>query len=165
VVLITQNLFKVLQRFRHRLDVKLLWADALCINQKDNDDKAQQIPMMSSIYRGARLVLAWLGDGANEVESVLRALGRLTELPRGRAKHEDMSYVARVLPDLFALPWFMRLWIIQEVVLNIDVTLICGQSELSITKFVAALDIVRTLKCWNALEALPGAIAVINVIT
>jgi hypothetical protein len=41
VVPITQNLFKVLQRFRHRLDVRLLWADALCINQKDNDDKAQ----------------------------------------------------------------------------------------------------------------------------
>ncbi|KLU81137.1 hypothetical protein MAPG_00232 [Magnaporthiopsis poae ATCC 64411] len=39
------------------------WADAVCINQEDTDEKNHQIPLMKDIYSGARLVVGSLGHG------------------------------------------------------------------------------------------------------
>lgn len=38
-----------------------LWADALCINQADNQERGDQVRMMASIYKAADLVISWLG--------------------------------------------------------------------------------------------------------
>jgi hypothetical protein len=40
-----------------------IWIDAICINQNDNDEKADQVLMMLTIYSKASNVLVWLGDG------------------------------------------------------------------------------------------------------
>lgn len=39
----------------------LFWADAVCINQADIQEKAEQIPRMNNIYSSAVEVFAWLG--------------------------------------------------------------------------------------------------------
>ena len=41
----------------------LIWIDALCINQKNSDEKGSQVQMMSEIYRLAKTVIVWLGVG------------------------------------------------------------------------------------------------------
>ncbi|KAI1469677.1 heterokaryon incompatibility protein-domain-containing protein [Daldinia caldariorum] len=41
--------------------VTQLWADAICINQKDIRERSQQVAMMASIYRNASYVYSWLG--------------------------------------------------------------------------------------------------------
>ncbi|KAH7012701.1 heterokaryon incompatibility, partial [Microdochium trichocladiopsis] len=41
---------------------RLLWIDALCINQNDQEEKAQQIALMGNIYRKAEQVVAFLGE-------------------------------------------------------------------------------------------------------
>lgn len=38
-----------------------LWIDQLCINQKDKDEKSQQVQMMAHIYQSASMVISWLG--------------------------------------------------------------------------------------------------------
>ncbi len=38
-----------------------LWADALCINQEDADERSSQVPRMKDIYARAYNVLAWMG--------------------------------------------------------------------------------------------------------
>lgn len=38
-----------------------VWIDAICINQEDDTEKAQQILLMGRIYRQARQVRVWLG--------------------------------------------------------------------------------------------------------
>lgn len=38
-----------------------LWVDALCINQRDIDEKSKQVPKMTEIYSSAYTVLIWLG--------------------------------------------------------------------------------------------------------
>jgi len=42
-----------------------LWIDAICINQKDMDEKAEQVPRMAEIYSSAFTVLVWLGTIQN----------------------------------------------------------------------------------------------------
>lgn len=62
---------------------RTIWADAICINQKDDDEKAEQVPLMRKIYEKANRVVIWLGhDGPDEdsgPDSGKRAFG-LVEL-------------------------------------------------------------------------------------
>jgi hypothetical protein len=41
------------------------WIDSLCINQKDDNEKALQVPMMGTIFRAAQQTLVWLGEEAD----------------------------------------------------------------------------------------------------
>ncbi|KAH8727341.1 heterokaryon incompatibility protein-domain-containing protein, partial [Phaeosphaeriaceae sp. PMI808] len=42
--------------------VLVLWADALCINQDDLEERTHQVSLMGDIYRQAECVVAWLGE-------------------------------------------------------------------------------------------------------
>jgi hypothetical protein len=44
---------------RNAEDIRL-WADAICIDQSNMDERSNQVQLMSSIYSGAELVLAWV---------------------------------------------------------------------------------------------------------
>ncbi|KAF2444491.1 HET-domain-containing protein, partial [Karstenula rhodostoma CBS 690.94] len=59
---ITTNLFDAMSRFRRRVTARYLWADAVCINQKDGAEKSTHIALMTDIYRTAAKVLVWLGQ-------------------------------------------------------------------------------------------------------
>jgi hypothetical protein len=38
-----------------------IWADAICINQSDVEEKTEQVRMMGDIYEAAQIVVIWLG--------------------------------------------------------------------------------------------------------
>ena len=63
---ITGSLDSALRGLRSKECVRNLWTDAVCINQTDKDEKAQQIPLMGGIYKIAKCVLAWLGEGGED---------------------------------------------------------------------------------------------------
>jgi hypothetical protein len=67
LVSITRSLFEALQRFRYAGTTRTLWADALCINQADNDERTSQVRLMSFIYTKASRVLVWLQHDDDEV--------------------------------------------------------------------------------------------------
>ena len=58
---ITPNVDAVLRRFRSPTGRQRLWIDAVCINQEDELEKAQQIPEMGRIYGQAIEVLHLAG--------------------------------------------------------------------------------------------------------
>jgi hypothetical protein len=58
---VKQNLFDALYQLRKLDASRLLWVDALCINQVDDKEKEVMIPMMKYIYKYASSVLIWLG--------------------------------------------------------------------------------------------------------
>ena len=60
-VKVSRNLFSALIHLRSRTQPRVLWIDALCINQNDTDEKNKQIPLMLFIYSRAKGVLVWLG--------------------------------------------------------------------------------------------------------
>lgn len=60
---VTPNLESALRRFRSTNTVQLLWADAICMNQKDEKERNDQVALMGEVYREAQKVLIWLGNG------------------------------------------------------------------------------------------------------
>ncbi|KAE9363355.1 hypothetical protein N431DRAFT_141531 [Stipitochalara longipes BDJ] len=57
----------------------------------------------------------------------------------------------RALKEFFRSPYWVRLWIIQEVAFASQVEIICGQSRFSISKLDAAINRARksSLRFWN----------------
>ncbi|KAI8961502.1 HET-domain-containing protein [Daldinia sp. FL1419] len=133
---ITQNLACALRRFRKPTKSRMLWVDAICINQQDDREKARQIPFMRQIYRSASSVLVWLGADEVGADS-LRRLHHLVKQPKLNLFTADIT---RELDVITKLPWFHRRWIIQEVVLNPNVVLNCAEASMPWARLVQTLS-------------------------
>lgn len=59
-----RNLHELLTVAAKRFANKILWIDAVCINQGDNAEKAVQVQTMGNTFREATEVLVWLGEDA-----------------------------------------------------------------------------------------------------
>ena len=98
-----------------------LWIDALCINQEDVQERNEQVGLMNRIYGDADEVLIWLGlpvlvwlnDLAMEV---LQAMTSSPKMDAGKWW---------ALIELLKLPYWTRMWIIQEITLAKRLTIHC----------------------------------------
>lgn len=104
---IRSSLHAALTHIRHAEIEKVLWIDALCINQQDVKERNQQVPLMRDIYMVAEDVLAWLGPAAPGIDP-----------ENGRELYED----------IISRPYWGRVWIIQEFVLGKKVVFQCGHT-------------------------------------
>jgi hypothetical protein len=75
---VTPNLGAALQRLRDRFRRRTVWIDALCINQNDLEERAQQVSFMKDIYARAKHVVVWLGD--NNVDAQMSAVNATTAI-------------------------------------------------------------------------------------
>jgi hypothetical protein len=118
-----------LKRHRARLrseKEEWIWADAICINQRDATEKVEQLLMMQDIYKRASTVFVDLGDHDNHAswhsahDLMLRTvISKEMGIP---ARHQprpqslaDPCYYSYW--HIFTKPWFTRTWVIQEIVL------------------------------------------------
>ncbi|KAJ3572994.1 hypothetical protein NPX13_g4857 [Xylaria arbuscula] len=124
-MMVQANLYDALLQFR-RVAPGRYWVDAVCINQKDEKEKAQQMQMMSDIYRTAESVTIWLGKCP---QLISRGIARL-EMAQGdiwqMKKEDDRAGKKQMLGDdsephafygaayLLSRRWFGRLWVVQE---------------------------------------------------
>lgn len=51
-----------LRGLRHKGEMRILWLDALCIDQCNDTERAHQVLQLAKIYACATRTLAWLGD-------------------------------------------------------------------------------------------------------
>ncbi|KAF2870346.1 heterokaryon incompatibility protein-domain-containing protein [Massariosphaeria phaeospora] len=58
---VTTNLAVALRHLRDPYTVKVLWVDAVCINQDDLDERSQQVQLMRRIYSIGHAVIVWTG--------------------------------------------------------------------------------------------------------
>ncbi|KAK2026715.1 hypothetical protein LX32DRAFT_641630 [Colletotrichum zoysiae] len=159
------SLHSVLLHLRQPAHDILLWADALCINQKDVLERNQQVRMMGDIYAAARSTVIWLGEESDEVRMAFGWLRRFADgawdsisdpgsITRNQA--EDMLQAAfgrhlitafRHIWALLGRPWFARKWVIQELVKSQRPLLVVGR--------MAPLP-WSILACWlNFVESCP----------
>lgn len=99
---VTDNAYSALTRFRQPEKTKVIWIDAICINQQDLAERERQVSVMGQIYRQASCVLVWLGDhGTNAA-------------PGFSGPDAEMQGAMDAI--LWKRPrWWKRAWVVQEV--------------------------------------------------
>jgi hypothetical protein len=153
---ITESLHEALMAIRDNTSVRVIWADALSINQQDKTEKSWQVQQMMDIYKCATAVLAWLGPASDDSSIAIAALHKLSKLLRKKSFRKPWYRKTDAPPTVYAefLLWTMidkfftgrereynaivslsrraywtRVWIIQEVVLAQDISFLCGSSR------------------------------------
>lgn len=144
---VTDNLYTALLQLRRPDNVRILWIDALCINQYDNQERSIQVTNMVRIYKNARRVEVWLGEHGFCTRTAMEYLITVREayalihgarsdphwpnyLETVRAAHilctEHLKVVLEGLQDLLSRPWLRRIWVKQEVWAAAEVDVRCG---------------------------------------
>jgi hypothetical protein len=59
---ITKNCELSLRQLRCRFRTRRLWVDAICINQKDIEERSNTVSIMDKVYHNAQHVQIWLGS-------------------------------------------------------------------------------------------------------
>lgn len=70
---VNPNLFQALTCLKSEIKLPI-WIDAICINQKDDDEKAVQVQCMKQIYVGAEWTVIWLGEEDSSTASLFSSL-------------------------------------------------------------------------------------------
>jgi hypothetical protein len=88
----------------------VIWIDAICINQKDDVEKAQQVAMMGSIYRRASRVVGYLGEDRadTQVSSAIYSLRLAYRSNDGFDKVPDFR-TNKDLASFYQRPWWNRI--------------------------------------------------------
>lgn len=76
---VTANLHSALRHLRFEEIDRILWVDAICINQNDLLERGHQVKQMGNIYRKAGQVIIWLGESTKATDLAMTSLERLHE--------------------------------------------------------------------------------------
>jgi hypothetical protein len=106
---ITQNLYTVLLYLQNYSLSRIIWIDAICINQTDKTEKEHQIPLMVEIYGKASRVLVWLGEAEEDGDKALEAIRYTSEMSAKDLSHIESN--RRPILKLLQRPWFQRIWV------------------------------------------------------
>ncbi|KAI1111737.1 heterokaryon incompatibility protein-domain-containing protein [Nemania sp. NC0429] len=135
---IPANLHGALLRLRDRFFERIIWADAICINQEDLKERGHQVRYMALIYAKASCVNVWLGEETDNSELALEYIRRAAN---GDSLEREESEYTLHLPfsRLFERPWFKRIWVLQEVAAAQHILIMCGPAEISGHTFCSGL--------------------------
>lgn len=160
---LTTSLTQGLKRIRKEKESIFVWADAICINQTDDHEKAEQIRKLPKIFSSAEAVLGWIGNGSGTGHDAIQTLlqirtldispaiwpEELQDVPdtwrNGMPAPKDDAWWA--IKEMFTRGWFSRAWVIQEAVLARELRLIYGQYEVAWDDIFKALEI-----CFNNID-------------
>jgi hypothetical protein len=106
---VTKNLYLALLCLRDRFIDRILWVDALCIHQKDNKEKGQQIRLMAEIYSKASRVIIWLGEEEKDSNLALEQIHLAADDTSTKPLLNKLNKQA--IRTLLQRPWFNRIWV------------------------------------------------------
>ncbi|KLU92484.1 hypothetical protein MAPG_11429 [Magnaporthiopsis poae ATCC 64411] len=132
----TKNCYEMLRHLRPNRGVRFIWVDAICINQNDLDERAQQVAKMRTIYSNSWRVIVYLGsDIINPVpkRSVYPAKKRLEDLDTSAAG-ESLLFPDLSLREVLERRYFSRIWVIQELLLSKQICIRIRDMELIIDR-------------------------------
>lgn len=153
---ITANLSDALHQCR--LDrPRALWADSICINQDEVEEKNHQVYLMGRIYASSKCTLICLGTDPNNRDHARNAFGLIsdtTEMMRKIFRDPKFSWKPNSFPwptpddplphdlrwqsvsILINLPWFWRGWVIQEVALGYEAYMLWAGHQVKFLDFI-----------------------------
>ncbi|PVH77082.1 HET-domain-containing protein [Cadophora sp. DSE1049] len=140
---VTLNLASALDHVRSETEIVTFWADALCINQKDNLEKSAQVSMMGDIYRGGTGTSIWLGEERDGSDLAMDIIAQMDGEDLGSEKNQLDGDGLKAIANLQARDWWSRVWVIQEALLSKAPVIQCGNKSLPIDAFIRLDDIRR----------------------
>lgn len=157
---VTRNLYLALSYLRREDTDRILWVDAICIDQDNAKERNHQVRQMARIYESADAVILWLGQATYATNVALDSLRQLeieskkvackgwrkgdarwhvlwskTQRKLARRYPDLVSRQRGGIQDLFTRPWFERMWIIQEVAYSRKALVCCGNKSVSARVF------------------------------
>ncbi|KAK4496446.1 hypothetical protein PRZ48_012426 [Zasmidium cellare] len=140
---ITRNLEAALRQFRSK-DSRLLWADAICINQDDSNERSHQVSRMGDIFSQASQVICWLGlattESSRAIEHCIDVDWQALTLEieeRGLEVSVRDSFVP--LDGILRRPYWSRVWVVQEIANATSIEIWCGRDVLSWDQFLSMI--------------------------
>lgn len=141
------NLAAALRHLQLENRKRTLWIDQLCIDQTNNDEKADQVRHMRKIYSKCTQCLVWLneipddkGFTDTDAEAALEILTYMSknykiETPPEPACLLDSDASSRAMQAMRYItgienPWWTRVWTVQEVALPKTITVVWGKLSL-----------------------------------
>lgn len=127
-----------LRYLRHADRPRTLWIDALCINQSDIKERSSQVALMAQIFTRTLRTLVWLGEADQRTSGAFEQVDAQLALIKAQIRDDeyleevfnqhDRGFVptngdgtvadsVKTAVELFKLPWWTRLWVVQEVTL------------------------------------------------
>jgi hypothetical protein len=106
---VTENLYAALLHLRDRSLERILWIDAICINQENLKEQSQQVQLMAKIYSKAARILVWLGETADNSNTALERI-RIAAENESLDSLNDTTIQQSILA-LLQRPWFRRIWV------------------------------------------------------
>jgi hypothetical protein len=145
---ITTNLALLLRHLRHPIVARILWIDAICINQTDNDERSWQVQLMASIYKQGVQSTIWLGeerDGSDQAFKVIKS--HVQHLQTWGSFKDQISPTVsdewNYISELFEKrEIWMRIWVLQEVVFAPRPTLLCGRQVMDWLTFASFMTAI-----------------------
>ncbi|PVH77577.1 heterokaryon incompatibility, partial [Cadophora sp. DSE1049] len=138
---VTVNLHSALRHLRHVYRKRVIWADAICINQTDLKERESQVQLMADVYSNASRAIMWLGEDTEGVSDAFQAIKWIRSLfpvgiPSTNELHPtdidkinsnmmwlltserglEIQRMWLPIGHLLRRSWFTRKWIIQEIV-------------------------------------------------
>ncbi|UKZ69145.1 uncharacterized protein TrAtP1_010154 [Trichoderma atroviride] len=177
---ITANLYLALKSLRYPHSDRILWIDAVCINQSNVKERNHQVAQMSHIYKQASRVIFFLGNATFTTDAFMlfmqlvqqecskhayRSWTRDDERWKkiwavAQEKTQAFDDVPRQgLKSLLSRPWFRRVWILQEVANAKSAVVCCGNFAIAANIFAIApiiFGIDPSVHCQSVIDIMPG---------
>jgi ankyrin repeat protein len=184
IVAVTQNLSLALRSLRNSNTDRILWIDAICIDQDNDKERGHQVRQMGLIYAKAERVVIWLGPATPKTDLALEAMSRFekesskyackkwkasdnrwqeimasVQSPDGNGETTTIREQKKGLEDLMTRSWFDRVWIIQEVANARAANVACSTKTVLARTFALFPNLcgfTPSQHCQAILDVMPG---------
>jgi hypothetical protein len=161
IVAVTWNLEAALRQLPMSDQDKVLWIDALCINQADVAERNEQVSKMKLVYQLASGVISWLGEEYNDSREAFKLLqsildvglrksicGELKPCTPAMALPDDIVRKASALVKLFTREYWKRAWVVQEVAFAQKLVFHCGTDHTTLEEIKTVCEAIRKDSFW-----------------
>ena len=149
---VTSNLHEALQELRDPALPRIMWIDAVCINQDDLEERSSQVSFMAKVYSHANQVVIWLGPGdVDETRELFAAIEDAAEIARlaiDARQPKDRGcddFLEMALLNFLARPYFSRVWMLQEAAAARSILVKCGVFEMPGSTFTNGVRYLQTI--------------------
>ena len=136
---IITNLAHALRYIRSDSQPRTLWADAVCINQADLEERNHQVSLMRHVYLKAHDVIIWVAEADDSTEAMILWFQEFDKHFEDETQRAELEYMIQEdkyqqklakVRAFVSRQWFHRAWTFQEACLASSAHVKCGRFTL-----------------------------------